>query len=233
MDSITLKATARDSAMKPNVIRGKGNVPCVVYGHKVEKLMIQCSIVDLHKALEKAGESAIVELDVDGKTIPVLFKQVDFHPVSDREIHADFLAVNMDKEIETLVPVHFEGEAPAVKTLGGIFVVVHDHVRVRCLPAKLPRSLTAKVDTLEQFHDSLSVAKIKVPDGIRIMDEPTAVLAIIQEPRKEEVIAPVATAVAAEGAAAPADGAAPAAGAPGAAPAAEAQAKEKAAAPKK
>ncbi len=231
MDTITLKATARDSAMKPNDIRKKGNVPCIVYGHKVEKLMIECPIFDLHRALEKAGESALVELDVEGKKIPVLFKKVDFHPVSDKEIHADFYAVNMDKEIDTMVPVHFEGEAPAIKTHGGIFVVVHDHVKVRCLPAKLPRSLTASVTALENLHDTLTIGAIRLPEGVKIMEDTSAVLAIVQEPRAEEVVATVAAP--AEGAA-PADGAAaPAAGAPGAAPAAEAQAKEKAAAPKK
>jgi large subunit ribosomal protein L25 len=225
METIVLKATARDPKSKPNVIRKNGNVPCVVYGHNVSKLTVQCPIFDLHRALEKAGESSLLELDVDGKKIPVLFKNVDFHPVSDREIHVDFYAVNMSEEIEAQVPLHVEGESPAVKTLSGVLVTVRDHVRVRCLPAKLPRFIVVSIASLENFHDSILVSQLAAPEGVKIMDDAATMLITVQEPRKEEEITPVA-AVPAEGAA-PADGTAPAA-APGA-PAPEAQAKEKAA----
>jgi large subunit ribosomal protein L25 len=225
MEKISLKASARDGKAKAKALRRDGRVPCVVYGSVEGNMHVECAERELHKAFAKAGESTLVELDVGGKTVPVLFKSVSFDPVTDREIHVDFYAVNMKKEIDTLVPVHFEGESPAVKELGGVFVITHDHVRVRCLPADLPHSLNVNVSGLAAFHQSVQVKDLDLPKGVKLMDEADTVLATIQEPRKEEEIAP-APAAATEGAAAPgAEGAPAAEGATPAAAAAAADAK--------
>jgi large subunit ribosomal protein L25 len=225
MDTISLKASKRDGKMKPGASRRAGQVPCVVYGNVDENLHLQCEEASLHRAFQKAGESTIVELDVDGAKVPVLFKDISFDPITDRETHVDFYALNMKEEIETTVPVHFEGEAPAVKSLSGVFVTVHEHVTVRCLPSDLPRSITARVDGMTEFHSSVSVKDLELPKGVKIMEAPETLLATIQEPRKEEEIAPPVAAVPAEGAvAAGAEGAAavPGAAAPtAAAPAAD------------
>ncbi len=224
---ITLQAKARDPKASVKSLRRGSLVPGVVYGHKTKDLLVQCEARALRKALTQAGESSLVELDVDGKKIPVLFKDVSFHPVTDDEIHADFYAVDMDKKIETLVPVHFTGESLAVKALGGVFLVVHDHVRVRALPKHLPKNLSLSIAGMENFHDHVTVSQIEVPEGVEVLDKADAVVALIQEPRAEEVVeTPVAAAATpgAEGAAAApaADGAAaPAAAA--VAPAADAK----------
>ena len=230
MDMVTLSATARDTKLAAKKLRRTGQVPAVVYGYKAQ-LTIQCPEKELHQAFVSAGESALVELNVEGKKIPVLFKDVAFDPVTDREIHADFYAVNMDKEIETLVPVHFDGEPPAVKTLGGVFVISHDHVKVRCLPVRLPHSITVSIAAMENFRDSVSVKDLKVPQGVTIVDDAATVLALVQEPRAIEEVVVAAAATPAEGeaaAGATAEGAPGAEGAAAGAPAAEAQSKEKA-----
>ncbi|MBI1812528.1 50S ribosomal protein L25 [Candidatus Peregrinibacteria bacterium] len=210
MDMIPLQAIVRDGSSKVKKMRSDGLVPCVVYGHAVKNMALQCDVRALHKAFQKAGESTLVELELGGKKVPVLFKDIDFDPVSGIEIHADFYAVNMAEEIETLVPIHFEGEPPAVKTLAGIFVVTHDQVRVRCLPKDLPHALTVDVTKLENFHDSVAIKDIQVPAGVKVMETMETVLATVQEPRKEEEV------IAATTVAAPAEGEAAVAGAPGA-----------------
>lgn len=226
---VPLAASTRDLRASPKALRRSKQVPCVVYGQKTQ-MNVQCPAQELHNAFVKAGESTLVALDVEGKKIPVLFKAVDFDPVSDREIHADFYAVNMEKEIETLVPLHFEGEAPAVKTLGGVLVIAHDHVKVRCLPKNLPHSITVNIATLEEFHSSLYIRDLQIPQGVQVMDRADSVLITVQEPRAIEEVAIAAPAVA-EGEAATAtseagaEGASAAAG--GTASTAEAQAKEK------
>jgi large subunit ribosomal protein L25 len=124
-----------------------------------------------------------------------------------------------------MVPVHFDGEAPAVKTLGGVFVIVHANVKVRCLPKNLPHSLNVSVAGLEAFHSSVSVKNLDLPSGVKVIDSVDTVLATVQEPRKEEEIV-VAAAAPAEGDAAAAAGAE---GATGEAATKEAAAKEGAA----
>lgn len=231
MDTVSLKASARP-AVKPAALRRTGSVPCVIYGTTLkENVNVACKQFDLHRAFVKAGESTIVDLDLEGKHIPVLFKDISFDPVSGLEVHVDFYAVDMKKEIETIVPVHFEGEAPAVKTLAAIFVTSQDHVRVRCLPSDLPHALSVSITTLENFHDTVAVKDLDVPKGVTVMEKPDAVLATVQEPRTEEEIAPPPAAVPAEGeAAAPGTEEAGAEGTPAATaePAAAAPQKEKA-----
>lgn len=183
---IPLTVTVRDSSKSPKQLRKEGIAPCVVYGNDIKSTLIQCDTSTLQRTFGKAGESTLVELDLDGKKIPVLFKAISFHPVSSRALHADFYAVNMKEEIETTVPVVFEGEAPAVKDLGAIFVPTLEEVTVRCLPANLPHELTVDISGLTEFHMSVHVSDIKLPAKVEVLDDPEAVLATVQEPREDE-----------------------------------------------
>lgn len=227
MDMLTL-ATAPRSTEKPNRMRMGGSVPCVVYGNIANTTMM-CAEGELTKALKKAGESTLVELEVDGKKVPSLFHKVDLDPVSGRIIHVDFYAVDMKKEVEATVHLRFTGESPAIKEHGAVFVVAAHEVTVRCLPKDLPHDLTVDISSLAEVGATLTVGNITLPAGVAILEEKDRVIAIAQEPREEEVVvAPVAADAAAVAGAAPgAPGAAPAAGAPAAAAAPTAEGKKK------
>ena len=185
MDTVALTAQARDTSKTPQVLRRANAVPCVLYGNDIDNTQIQCVYNELFKTYQKAGASTLVDLDVDGKKVPVLFHALQFDPVSDRITHVDFYAVDMKKEIEASIPIHFEGEAPAVKELGGVMVTSRDHVTVKCLPSNLPHALTVDISSLEDFTSSLNVGQIVVPDGVVISEDDDMVIATAQEPRKE------------------------------------------------
>lgn len=216
MKTITLKASARDTKSTTSQLRKSGQVPCVVYGN-VENTLLQCEHQPLKQAYMAAGASTLVSLEMNGKTVPVLFHEMDFHPVSGKFDHVDFFAVDMNKEVEAQVALHFEGESAAVKD-GGILVTPVAHLTVRCLPKDLPHNLPVKLDTLAEMHAVITVKDIALPAGVTVEEDPEMVVATVQEPRKEEEVVAAAPA---EGvvAAAGAEGAAPAAGAPAAAPA--------------
>lgn len=183
MDTIPLTATARTAETSATSLRHANQVPCVVYGNKTENMSIACVYNEIYKAYAQAGESAIIELDVAGAKVPVLFHQIQTDPVSDRLIHVDFYAVDMKKEVEANVQVVFEGEAPAVKDLGGVLLTTQDHVTVRCLPTNLPHELTVSVEKIVDFETAVHVSDITVPDGVEILDDPDVTLATAQEPR--------------------------------------------------
>lgn len=213
---LTLSATARDSATKAKVLRRAGRIPGVVYGYKTEVASFDCDEVAVTRAYTKAGENTLVELDLAGKKVPVLFHGVQVHPVTDKVIHVDFYAVDLTKEIEVPVPVHIQGEAPAVKNFAGILVTPLDHVTVRCLPTALPKEFVLDVSSLTELTSTLTIAALKVPAGVTIVEEPETMLALIQEKREEVEETP----------AAPAEGEAAAGAAGAAAPAAEGEKKE-------
>lgn len=206
--NVSLSSSARDTTKTAKQLRHDGVVPCVVYGN-VENTQIQCTEVSLKQAFMKAGESTLVDLEIEGKKVPVLFHMMDFDPVTDKFSHVDFYAVDMNKEVEASVALHFEGESLAVKELGGILVTPVTHVQVRCLPKNLPHNLTIDISVLAELHAVITVKDIKLPQGVEITNDADNVVATVQEPRKEEevVVAAPAEGAAAAGAAPAAEGA--------------------------
>ncbi len=226
MDMVPLKAAARTVALKPKLLRKSGKVPCVVYGSGLKTESIECEKSELTRVYTKAGASTLVELELGGKKVPVLVHQVDLDPLSGQLAHVDFYAVDMTKEIEAKVRIRFTGDAPAIKELAAIFVVAHDRVTVKCLPKDLPHELLADVSSMKEFHDVITVSGIQVPSGVKVKEAADMVIAVVQQPREEEVVEVAAPVEGAEGAAAPAAGAEGAA-AQGAAPAADSAATKK------
>ncbi|HVW66288.1 MAG TPA: 50S ribosomal protein L25 [Candidatus Peribacteraceae bacterium] len=216
-ERIPLKAAARPKDTHAGQLRRSGQVPGVVYGN-TDNTLFSIEEIALKKAYTKAGESTLVELDIEGKTIPVLFQSVDFDPVSDRMIHVDFYAVDMKKEVEAEVHIRFENESPAVKESGAILVTALHEVTVSALPANLPHDIALDLSKLVEMEGTLTVADLIAPQGVTILDDPETVIVIAQEPREEEPETPPPAAEGAEGApvaegaAAPAGEGAPAEG---------------------
>lgn len=228
-EALTLLVSTRAKTENPNVIRRFGDVPGVIYGARTKNQTVKCKRKELHSVYVKAGENTLVEVQVEDKKIPCLIHAVSFEPVSDREEHVDFYAVDMTKKVTTRVPIVVEGESPAVKTEGGVLVTVHDEIEVTCLPRDIPKEFIVTISVLRKFHDSITVAALTAPKGVLIKSPADMVIITVQEPRKEEVIEVVAP-VAAEGETAAAGAAAPGAeGAPAAPATAGAKPDEKAA----
>lgn len=214
--TIPLSVSTRDTAHNVKDMRKAGDVPGVMYGNTMKNTAIKCNAKELHGVYVKAGENTLVEVDVEGKKVPCLIHAIAFDPVTSAYEHIDLYAVDMTKKVTTRVPVVFQGECPAVKNHGGVLLTVHGELEVTCLPSEIPESFIIDLTVLENLRDSVTVAKLKLPQGVVITQSPETAIVIVQEPRKEEVIEVAATpgaegAPAADGAAAP--GAAPAAGA--------------------
>ncbi len=214
-DSITLTARPRKALGKNvNDVRRAGSIPGILYGHAVKNQPIECTVQEFHKVYVKAGESSVVELTLEEKTIPVLIHAIAFEPVTGNYDHIDFLALDMSKEVTTHVPVRTVGEAPGVKELGGVLVHNRDSLTIKCLPKNLPQAIEVDLSSLKNFHDTVTVATLKMATGVTILENPTEIVVSLQPPRKEEEVTVVA-AVTAEDAVA--EGATPAEGAAAAA----------------
>jgi len=140
----------------------------------------------LRKAYQQAGESTLVDLCLDKKTIPVLFYATDTDPLTGELIHVDFYAVDMKKEVEASVSLNFKGESPAVRDLGGILVTPLDHVTVRCLPLHLPSEISVDISSLETFGVSITIADLQLPQSVEVLESPDATVVMVQEPRAQE-----------------------------------------------
>ncbi len=130
-DTLTLPAEARERAGKgaSRALRRSGRVPAVVYGGNEEPLAIHVEEKELVRQLGTGHFfNSIVEVEVGGAKVRTLPKDVAFHPVSDRPLHADFLRLSKDAKVHVNVPVVFVNEAasPGLKRGGVLNVVRHD-----------------------------------------------------------------------------------------------------------
>ncbi len=177
---------------KVKVLRRDGFLPANIYGKKVKSLAVQLKTKEFLPAFKGAGETGLVEVKVAGeeKARPVLIHNVHFHPVSGDPLHADFYQVDLKEKVTTKVPVELIGEAPAVKEKIGILIQPLNEVEVEALPTDLPEKIEVNISDLKAINDIVSVDKVKVPSGVKILTDAKEILAKIEPPAKEEEVAP-------------------------------------------
>lgn len=194
--AVSLKATIRtEIGKKANKLRSQDLIPAVMYGNKVEAINLTVNYNEFKKVYTKAGESALVELEAEGKKHNVLIHDIQLAPMSGKVTHIDFFQVNMKEEVETEIPLEFVGEAPAVKALGGVLIKNMDEISVKCLPADLPEKYVIDISTLATFDDVISVKDLKISDKIEILIDGETVIALVAAPRTEESLADLDTKV--------------------------------------
>jgi large subunit ribosomal protein L25 len=199
--------------------RRDGRVPGVIYGNKQDPVMISLDPKALMRELHKSGFFAtLFDLQLDGGQHRVLPRDVQFDPVTDKPIHADFLRVSADTKVHVNVPVVFQNEpaSPGIKR-GGVLNIVRHEIELICAADKIPHELRFDLTGLD-IGDSLHISAITLPEGVvpAIGDRDFTVATIVapsaQKADAEAEAAAAAAPAAVEGAAAaPAAGAAPAA----------------------
>lgn len=167
-DQLTLTAETRERGGKgaSRDLRRNGRVPAVVYGGKEEPLMIHVEEKLLMKQLMTGHfMNSVVMIDVDGKQIRTLPKDVAFHPVKDRPIHADFLRISKDAKVHVAVPVVFANEdaSPGLKR-GGVLNVVRHELELICDADKIPDGITIDVTGFD-VGDSIHISHVALPKG--------------------------------------------------------------------
>jgi large subunit ribosomal protein L25 len=167
-------------------------IGAIIYGSGLENILLKMNSIEFTKVFEKAGESNLINLDVEGKgNFKVLIKEVQRDPIKDFIIHVDFYKVDMDKEINTEIPLSFIGESPAIKTLGALLMKGIDEIEVECLPSDLVDHIDIDISVLNEIGDSIKIKDIKLPKGLKLLEnEDDIVVSIMEQPKEEEVAAP-------------------------------------------
>ncbi|MBU0705846.1 50S ribosomal protein L25 [Patescibacteria group bacterium] len=186
MEPIIIEVTKGKYATSKEA-RKNGRIPIVYYSKDVQPTNFSVDYQDFRRAYKKAGRSAIITLiDENKDEYQALTHELQYHPVTDAIIHVDMMAIKKGQKIETEVPIVLVGEAPAIRELGGILVRNKDRLWIKCLPNDLPHEIPLDVSGLVDFHSSLTVGDIKVPEGITIMDAEDISVVTISAPRREE-----------------------------------------------
>jgi large subunit ribosomal protein L25 len=201
-------------------LRITGRTPGIVYGGTGQPQLVELDHNALWHALKKeAFHSTILDMEVDGKSSPVLLRDVQMHPFKQLVLHIDFQRVDANTKLHMKVPLHYSGDenSPAVKLDGCIANHVVTEIEVACLPADLPEFIAVDLSNLKK-GTSLHLADIKLPKGVTAVThgKNNPVLVSVVQIAGAEPAAEAAPAAAAPAKAAPAGKAAPAAKAPAA-----------------
>lgn len=186
-DVIELKGELRKTGRKAaDALRDALRVPAVLYGPKIEE-NVHFSIDELElENILSVSKRQIIELEVDGENYKTLLKSTDFHPVSDRVIHADFYVLDEEHKVTLSVPVRVTGTAIGVTEGGGrVFQPMHI-LRIRTYPDKIPGDYTVDISELD-IGDSVHVRDLDLED-IEVLDEGSRTIVTVVPPKSEALL---------------------------------------------
>jgi len=170
-DTLTLSAATRERAGKgaSRAMRREGRVPAVVYGNKQEPLSIHLEEKALIKAMANGHfMNSVVMIDGVGEAVRTLPKDVQFHPVTDRPMHVDFLRIGEHSAVHVNVPVVFtdEEDAPGIKR-GGVLNIVAHELELICDAAEIPDVITISLAGLD-VGASIHISAVSLPAGAQV-----------------------------------------------------------------
>ena len=187
MASAQLSAEARNETGKgvARKLRSAGRIPGVIYGHAREAQGLSINARELDRLLGNiAAESTVVELNVGGITTNTLIREIQRHPFKKQILHIDFQELVAGEKVSVNVPIILTGTPEGVRLSGGILSQVMSELSIRVDPVNIPRRIEADVTNVAIGH-SLHVSDLKVPEGVEILDELDATIAVVSAPKVE------------------------------------------------
>ena len=183
MKTVSMSGSLRESVGKKDAKkqRREGSVPCVIYGGD-EQIHFAVKDLDFGKLIFTT-DIYLVNLSLDGKEYQAILQDVQFHPVTDKILHADFLQVTEDKAVVIGIPVVFEGNVPGVMA-GGRLIKKMRKVIVKGLTKDMPDFITVDMSELN-IGQSVKIKDLTL-DNLVTMGHPNAVLVLVKTARGVE-----------------------------------------------
>ena len=160
MKSIKINGSKRESVGKSSTkaLRNAGKVPCVVYGGE-KPVHFSADEISFSKLIYTPNAHTVA-ISLDEKSeINAIVQDIQFHPVSEKILHIDFLQLFEGKEVTMIIPVKYEGNAPGVRNEGGILTKNKRKLSVKALPKDLPDFIKADISTLN-LNDNITISDV-------------------------------------------------------------------------
>jgi large subunit ribosomal protein L25 len=188
-ERVKLKVQARESrgSSESRRLRSDGLVPGVLYGNGGNAQPFCIEERELRKALTgDHGLHAILDVVLEGqqKAHHAVLKEYQLDPTRARLLHIDLQEVRLDQAIQTQVVVELLGDSEGVKE-GGVLSQIQREVNVEALPMEVPDRLELDVSRMV-IGDALRLSDLRVPEGVKLLDDPDTVLATVTPPTKIE-----------------------------------------------
>ncbi len=161
-----------------NKLRAEGNVPCVVYGVG-EQTHFYAPMI-LFRGLVYTPDAHMVDLNIEGETKRCILQDIQFHPVNEMIMHADFLELEEKKPVKMEIPIHLKGTAPGVGK-GGTLMFKRRALKLKALPKDMPEYIDVNISKLD-FGNAIKVGDVEA-ENYEILDNPAISIAVIEIPR--------------------------------------------------
>ena len=158
MKTFALSAKVRETNKIANrALRKQGKVPCVLYGGE-KQLYFSASENDLNK-LVNTPDVFLLNIDIDGEGVTAILQDIQFHPLTDRILHVDFLQTFDDKEVTVSIPINFIGTPIGVRN-GGNLLVRKRAIKTRAITSNLPDAIDINIEELK-IGDFLYIGDVR------------------------------------------------------------------------
>ncbi len=180
MKKVSLSGSSRKNVGKKDAKsqRREGQVPAVIYGGKTQ-VHVTVNEIALKKVVYSPNVYQI-ELDVDGAAKDVIIQDIQFHPVTDRIVHVDFLELLADKEVKIGLPVRTEGLSAGVRN-GGRLAMNFRTINAKGLPSAFPEEISIDITELE-IGDFVRISSVDIP-GLTLLHPENAVILAVKRTR--------------------------------------------------
>lgn len=155
---------------KVKQLRREGLIPANIYGHNIESTAISVEAREFASIFKQAGETGLVDLKLsaEGKSRPALIHSMLQDPVTGAILHVDFYQVNLKEKLTAMVPLHFVGESPLVKSKEGMLLEMLQEVEVESLPTNIPSSFEVDTTVIEEIDGGIFVRDLVMPEGVEV-----------------------------------------------------------------
>lgn len=182
MKRLQLKVEKRELlGKKIKKLRKQGILPGNVYGKDVKSTAVQVPLAEFQKTYKEVGETGLLDLLLDSQTRPVLIHNLQVDSLTKLPLHADFFQVNLKEKVKTMVSIELIGEAKAVSDKIGLVLQPLSEIEVEALPEALPEKIEVNIETLAAVDQQITVADLKLPQGVEVLTDPSQVVVKVAE----------------------------------------------------
>ena len=190
MERLELQTTVRKSTgnSPARSLRRAGRIPAVLYGPKMETVLLSVNVKDLEQVFRQANAfQVILNLVIqNGKNVTkaAMVKELQTHPVSGNFIHIDFYEIDMKRQINVMVPIITKGQAVGVEN-GGMLNIVRREIELLCLPGDIPEAIEIDITDLD-IGDAIHIEDIPLGENVEVSADTNFTVVTVLSPTVEE-----------------------------------------------
>lgn len=186
--SISMKISLRNEIGSNEIkqLRLDNYIPGVIYGRGRETKHVMVDNAEFAKTFKVAGTTSIIDLEVEGDTVPVIIKEIQKHPIKDKILHVDFQELRMDEKIKMSIPIILLNR-DSIRLQPSILMQLLDQVEIECLPMDIPQAAEIDVENME-FNAPRYVKDLDIAsnENITILNDLEMVVCSLSAPSLQE-----------------------------------------------